>query len=118
MRREEDQELWDLLGRNRQPPVSAFFARDVLRRLRQEPGVLDRLRSSFNLRWLIPASGVAAVIIAVITIMEHPVSRPVGSDSLPEVVAKIDPQDYDVVADLDVLLASDENSPWDDTQNL
>jgi hypothetical protein len=29
------------------------------------------------------------------------------------VVAKIDPQDYDVVADLDELIAWDENSVWD-----
>ena len=33
---------------------------------------------------------------------------------------KIDPQDYDVVADLDELLVTDENSLWDDddTQTL
>lgn len=33
-------------------------------------------------------------------------------------VAKIDVQDYEVVADLDELLASDENSLWDDNPSL
>ena len=42
-----------------------------------------------------------------------------SSDSEPDVIAKIDPQDYDVVADLDELLAADENNLWDDdTQTL
>jgi len=39
-------------------------------------------------------------------------------ESEPDAVAKIDPQDYEVVADLDELLASDENSLWDDNQTL
>jgi hypothetical protein len=118
MRREEDQELWDLLGNLKPPSLSAFFARDVIRRLRQEPRVVDQLRTSFSLRWLIPASAVAAAIIAAVTVMQHPRTRPAVSESLPEVVAKIDPQDYEVVADLDVLLASDENSLWDENQTL
>jgi hypothetical protein len=35
-----------------------------------------------------------------------------------DVVAKIDPQDYDVVADLDELIAWDENSVWDEKPTL
>jgi hypothetical protein len=118
MRREEDQELWDLLGHTKQPRLSAFFARDVIRRLRETPGAFDRLRTSHSLRWLIPASALAAAIIAAIIVMQNPESRPPVSENLPEAVAKIDPQDYEVVADLDVLLASDENSLWDDDQTL
>jgi hypothetical protein len=34
------------------------------------------------------------------------------------VVAKIDPQDFEVVADLDDLLASDEGSLWDEKPTL
>jgi hypothetical protein len=119
MRREDDQELWDLLGHLKPPPrLSAFFGRDVIRRLRQEPRVFDQLRTSFSLRWLIPASALAAAIIAVVTVVQHPRPRPPVSETLPEAVAKIDPQDYEVVADLDVLLASDENSLWDENQSL
>ena len=35
-----------------------------------------------------------------------------------DVVAKIDPQDYDVVADLDELIAWDENSVWEEKPTL
>lgn len=118
MRHEDDQELWDLLGHGRQPTLSAFFARDVIRRLRNEPRRFDQLKSWFNLRWLGPASALAAAIIAAVIVMQRPASRPAGSENVPEVVAKIDPQDYEVVADLDELLASDENSLWDDNQTL
>jgi hypothetical protein len=34
------------------------------------------------------------------------------------VVARIDPQDYDVVADLDALIAWDENTVWEDKPTL
>jgi hypothetical protein len=34
------------------------------------------------------------------------------------VVAKIDPQDYEVVADLDELLAVDKGSLWDEKPTL
>ncbi len=118
MRRDDDQELWDLLGGVKPTRVSPFFARDVIRRLREEPRVFDRLRTWFSLSWLIPTSAVAAMIVAAITMMSHPGSRSPVTESLPEVVAKIDPQDYEVVADLDDLLASDENSLWDENQSL
>jgi hypothetical protein len=116
MRPEEDQELWDLLGHGRQPRLSAFFARDVIRRLREEPHPFDPVGSW--LRWLVPASALTAVIIAAVIVTQHPASRPAPSENVPDVVAKIDPQDYEVVADLDELLASDENSLWDDNQSL
>jgi hypothetical protein len=120
MRRDDDQELWDLLGKAAQPQLSAFFARDVVRRIRQQPRRLEWARNWLSLRSLIPASGVAvAVAIALIIAGQHPGSpRPVATDSEPEVVAKIDPQDYEVVADLDELLAADESSLWDDNQTL
>jgi hypothetical protein len=51
--------------------------------------------------------------------IEHPFSRLTsGKDSTSDVVAQIDPQDFEVVADLDVLIASDEGSLWDDNQTL
>src|SRR5438132_8036193 len=118
MRREEDQELWDLLGHGRQPRLSAFFARDVIRRLREEPRRFDHVGSWFSLRWLVPASALAAAIIAAVIVMQRPASRPALPENVPDVVVKIDPQDYEVVADLDELLASDENSLWDDNQTL
>ena len=47
----------------------------------------------------------------------HPASQK-SPESAPDVVVKIDPQDYEVVADLDELLAVDENSLWDENSTL
>ena len=39
-------------------------------------------------------------------------------DNPPDVVASIDPQDYEVVADLDYLIASEDDNTWDDDDSL
>jgi hypothetical protein len=116
MKREDDQDLWDFLGRVAEPSLSPFFARNVLRQVR-EPGGLDRARKWFSLRRLIPATALAIVVIGVTVATHHPVSQK-SPESAPDVVAKIDPQDYEVVADLNELLAVDENSLWDENSTL
>ena len=65
MNRDDDQKLWDLLGQAAEPKISPFFARNVLREIRQ-PDKRTTLRGWLNLRRLIPAAGVAAALIAVI----------------------------------------------------
>lgn len=113
MKREDDQELWDLLGKTGQPTLSPFFARNVVRQVRQEPGdwrarALGWLRP----RRVIPAAAVALVIIATATVSLRP---PVLSDQhVPELIAKLDPQDFEVVADLDDLIAMEEDGLWDE----
>jgi hypothetical protein len=88
MKREDDQQLWDLIGQAADP------------------------------RKLVPAAGLAAAVIAaVLAVHRPPVRMPIERE--PDVIATIDPQDYDVVADLDELLVTDESSLWDDdTQTL
>ncbi len=98
MEREDDQELWDFLGRTAEPRLSPFFARNVLRKIRQGA-------SRFGL------------VIGMAIATRHPVPQK-SPESAPDVVAKIDPQDYDVVADLDELIAWDENSLWDEKPSL
>ena len=117
MKREDDQELWDLLGRAAEPELSPFFARNVLRQIRQETSGPEWVRKWLSWRSLIPASGVAIAVLAATIAIHHPVSQK-SPESEPDVVAKIDPQDYEVVADLDELLAVDENSLWDENSTL
>jgi hypothetical protein len=118
MRREDDQQLWDLLGQAAQARLSPFFARDVVRAVRHRSERLVWLRAWLDPRRLVPAAGLAAAVIAaLLAIHGPPVRTPI--ESAPDVVAKIDPQDYDVIADLDELLVTDESSLWDDdTQTL
>jgi hypothetical protein len=118
MKREDDQQLWDLLGHSGQVEVSPFFARNVVRRIRERTHRFQRLRSWLTPKKLVPATGLVLVVIAAIMATHQPATRN-PAERAPDVIAAVDPQDYDVVADLDELLATDENNLWDDdTQTL
>ncbi|HXP35898.1 MAG TPA: hypothetical protein VN827_10160 [Chthoniobacterales bacterium] len=118
MKREDDQQLWDLLAQAAPRQLSPFFARNVVRRIRERSDRFEWLRRWISPRTLVPATGVAIAVIATILAVPRPAGRN-PADSLPDVIVKIDPQDYDVVADLDELLATDESNLWDDdTQTL
>jgi hypothetical protein len=113
MEPQDDKELWDILGRVPEPTLSPFFARNVLRKIRHEATRLDRARNWFSLRRLVAASAVAIVVVGMAIATHHPVSKTASANDL-DVVAKIDPQDYDVVVDLDELIAWDENTVWEE----
>jgi hypothetical protein len=113
MEPQDDNKLWDILGRVPEPRLSPFFARNVLRKIRHEANAFDRRRNWFSVRRLIAASAVAAVVVGMVIATHHPVSR-TSSANDSDVVAKIDPQDYDVVADLDELIAWNENNVWEE----
>jgi anti-sigma-K factor RskA len=117
MDREDDKELWDILGRVPEPTLSPFFGRNVVRSIRQQTNRFQRMRTWLSWRRLAAASAVVVLVIGMAIATHHPVSQvPATNDS--DVVAKIDPQDYDVVADLDELIAWDENSVWEDKPTL
>lgn len=118
MKREDDQRLWDLLGQARTPQASPFFARNVLRTIRQRPAAVRRLTEWFGLTRLVPAATLAVAMIVAIFVAYGPDRTEVALANDSDPVAKIDPQDYDVVADLDELVASDENALWDDNSSL
>lgn len=118
MQREDDQQLWDLLGRTAEPKLSPFFARNVLRGIRQEASRFGRAQNWFSLRRLAAASAVAVVVIGMAIATRAPEWLQKSPQSEPDVVAKIDPQDFEVVADLDELLAWNENSLWTEKPTL
>jgi hypothetical protein len=117
MKREDDQELWDLLGKAEQPTLSPFFARNVVRQIRQEPSWRDRLTWWMAPRWLVPAGAVAAAVVAATIAFDRPATQTPGSASAEMPLAvQLDPIDYQVVADLDVLLAMEEDNLWTDAE--
>jgi hypothetical protein len=121
MNREDDQELWDLLGKSQTPAVSPFFARNVVRQVRQTPRWQEMIREWLVVRRALPATALALVLCtaAIFTMSPKRSVRMDGSqDDVPDVVAQIDPSDYEVVADLDDLLASQEDDSWDETSTL
>jgi hypothetical protein len=111
MNREEDPQLWDLLGRSKGAAPSPFFARNVVRAARAEIPERDGLSGWFNLRRLVPAlSAAAAVAIAAFTfqVLHHQGSPHRG-------LTTTEVQDSDVAADLDLLASNDDD---DDTSLL
>jgi len=111
MKREDDEKLWDLLGRSAEPEISPFFARNVLRKIRTARGE-ESPRSWWRPQWLVPLTGVA-VVLAALTFPSHPFQRPQPQSA--EVVTLGDSQDSDLLADLDELVSSDETLALDDS---
>jgi hypothetical protein len=106
MKREDDEKLWDVLGHSTEPAISPFFARNVLRKIREAQGETAPPRG-WALRWLVPAAGVATVIIAALTFPTQLVERhqPASAAEL----AAADAQDSDLLADLDDLVGPEDS---------
>jgi len=108
MKRDDDHKLWDLLGQTAGPKISPFFARNVVREIRQSEALADR-RSWFSLRRLIPAVSLVMAIMA-FAIMRSPKFAPNLVGSRLGEPAMVEAQDDNFLADLDELVAADESS--------
>ena len=106
MNREEDPQLWDLLGRSKGAAPSTFFARNVVRAVRAETPAKHGLMAWFNLGRLVPALS-AAVVLALagftFQMLHHRHSSSHRGFTTVEV------QDSDVAADLDLLASNDDD---------
>jgi hypothetical protein len=111
MKREEDEKLWDLLGRATEPVASPFFARNVLRKIREGQG--ESAPRRWYARWLVPAAGVAVVIIAGLALPTQ-IIRQNHSNSRADSIALTDAADNDLMVDLDDLMGSDESNALDE----
>jgi hypothetical protein len=108
MNREDDPELWDLLGQAEKVEASPFFARNVLRALRQDESEKRGMMSWVAWRRVVPPlSAIAAVLLAVAAIQTfHRSPRPSHRDR----ILLADGQDPDLATDLDVLAGLDDDS--------
>jgi hypothetical protein len=116
MNREDDQPLWDLLGKAAKPEVSAFFARNVLRKIREKRSGRVNFARFFTGRRFIPAAALAMAMFAALLVTRISTVAPQSKEN--PTIAAVATQDYEVVADLDELLASDENNLWTDNSSL
>jgi hypothetical protein len=114
MQNDEHDDLWELLGKRREPKDSPFFASKVIRAVQaaEEPqaGLLAWLRQ----RWILPlAAGVTAVLVAIL-VFHRPANEAetvaVTTDPLEEMaqVASITAE----IESLEALLASEDHSIW------
>jgi hypothetical protein len=114
MKREEDEKLWDLLGRATEPAAaSPFFARNVLRKIREAQG--DTAPRRWYARWLVPAAGVAVVIIAGLALPTQIIKQNHSTPRLDSVALTEAAADNDLMADLDDLMGSDDSNALDES---
>jgi hypothetical protein len=109
MNTEEQDDLWDLLGRAKTPAVSPFFSRNVLRVLREQQekfGFFLWLRR----RWPVTAIGMCALATVVSFTVIQQMRQPDPVVVLAQQVS-VSP-DYQVISNLDELLDSERNSVW------
>ena len=124
MNADDNDKLWELLGKTRQPAVSPFFARNVLRAVRQEQEARPAFylarsvifRSATVLRrraWQLAIGGTFA-IAALITVTPAGFIRHHHSSRLEAGVARqiVGNPDYEVIQHLDELVADEESSLW------
>ena len=113
MNHDEQDELWKLLGKAREPKASPFFASKVLRAIReeQEPaGFFVWLRR----KWLVPTDAAACALVAAFIAMQPPVVRnaqQTPADPLAELAAFVAKSD-DSLQSFDTLLAAEDHSVW------
>jgi hypothetical protein len=111
MNRDEDPQLWDLLGQSKAPRPSPFFSRDVVRVVRsRHSGKGQGLIDWFSFRRLVPTLSATAAVVA-ITAFTLQLLHHQDRSSQPG-FASAEIQDTELVADLDVLVNDDDS---DDT---
>lgn len=109
-------DLWDLLGHARQPEVSPFFARNVVREARalgREPsGWVEWIFRSWQVRTA--AMCALAITLGASIYGGHTARGPVSEDAqLMTMAKKVSASpDYQVIGELDELLDSEQNSVW------
>jgi hypothetical protein len=117
MKHEEHDDLWDLLGRARPVKASPMFPRNVLRAVRQlepetERGFFEWLRIGWN--WLIVSGAAAAVLILTLNMRTPPAAPQVQVAMVDNSVVEeiVRSPDLAVIANLDMLVAMDDNDLW------
>mgnify|MGYP006293909277 CR=1 FL=1 len=126
----EDRELWTLLGKAREPRISPFFSRNVLRSLEtRSPGTLQNTLSdsAWRLSDVLTAllrPRLAPIGLAALLCLTSWIFLPIGQEKnrqndinqIAHLIASS--PDYGVISQLDELLASEEGNLWLETSPL
>ena len=100
MRDDQDEALWNLLGKAERPIVSAFFSRNVMREVRNlKPADNRRIWQ----KWLLPSAACVALFSAAIFMTQ-------GAG--PTLAHRAASDDFEMIALLDQMLASEMNDAW------
>lgn len=110
MNTEEHDDLWQLLGKAKQPSASPFFARNILRNVRAADQSNPSLLALLCRKWVIGAIGAtAAILLTVNSSHFFNASDPDAALLAQQVYSK---SDVEVIDDLDELIAWNEDAVW------
>jgi hypothetical protein len=114
---EEEDDLWQLLGKAKAPGVSPLFARNVLREIRLTRRERLGISSWLLGQWRVVSLGSMAAILLALNVVQFLV--PTGTTHSPARLAttgSVQPvsnkKDYDVINHLDELVAYEDHSIW------
>lgn len=101
---EERDDLYHLLGKAKSIEASPFFARNVMRRLREEQARQQKRHwFSWCLRFVLPAT---AALLVFGTFLSPTLTKPQVLQALK------DPAEFEAIENLDDLIAYEDNSVW------
>jgi len=107
---EDDSDLWELLGKSPARPVSPFFARNVLRAVRDRLSLLQRMQLAFGRRKVLVLASAVAVVVTVSAITLRPVNTAQTGLAATESTAQVEETDDEIMLDVDDLVAADDTS--------
>ena len=110
MNTEEQDDLWELLGRSKPAAPSPFFSRNVLRAIREEAQEKPGFWLWLRLHWRTVAVSTCTVALASTLALRQTKHEPDPVALLAQQVS-VSP-DYQVISNLDELLDSEHNSVW------
>jgi len=112
---EQHDELWNLLGKAHPVTPSPFFARNVLRKIRagqsRQRSLADRLAGCIRPWRMATISALMVLLIGLNLTILSPRSR--NRAEISQIAATS--SDFEVIAHLDDLMASEETSLWTDS---
>ena len=109
MKTEDDDALWNLLGKAETPTVSPFFARNILRQTRK-PLPTTSWYALLRHHWQYACLGSLGLLFASLALIPQVETPEQTTIALAEKVSES--PDYQVINHLDELLASEENLAW------
>ncbi len=109
MKHEDQDELWALLGEAKEPEVSPFFSRNVLRAIRMEKQESSGVLGWLQVHWQFVCAGAFALSFLSLAAWNQ-VEQHRQIEFLAEALTSS--PDYAVISHLDELIALEENSLW------
>ena len=122
MNHDEQDNLWELLGKARERKASPFFANKVMHAIRrEETQETVTFWMWLRRRWIVPVAAGACAVVTALSLLQNPASPPPNTsivssakqpnDPLAEMVTVLsESEEYDTA--LSVLLANEDNSVW------